>query len=320
MIGWKPFDDNAQVASTRYRTLWPLAELRRRDFPVTLYHEAAEGLYSAVIVSKRARYEDLLLARKLKQSGRLLIFDICDNHFYNPQDLPDYAALRRRLRVMMQLADLVVCSTSPLRDILAEELDGAKRPVIVGDPFEAICLPPGVARPERPVLLWFGSHGSPNAASGMFDILHIADELAALYRETAFELLVLSNSREKYRTHIEPLPFPTRYAPWDQATFPSYLASASAVVIPLSKNPFVACKTHNRMSIALYAGVPVVADGIYSYREFSRFCFIDDWAAGLRTVLNAPQAARARLVGAREYLDAMWSIEVIATQWADVLK
>ncbi len=320
MIGWRPFDDDPRVASSRYRTLWPLEELRRGGFPVALYHPGAEAFYSAVIISKRARYEDLQLARKVKQSGRALIFDICDNHFYNPQALPEYTALRWRLLAMLRMADVVVCSTSPLADAVSAELSGSVTPKVIGDPFEPIVLPVDAPRPATPQLLWFGSHGSPNAPSGMLDLVLIAEELAELYAKSPFELVVVSNSQEKYRSHIAPFPFPTRYVPWDEATFPQHLAMATAVLLPLSRNPFVACKTHNRVSVALYAGVPVVADGIYSYREFGRYCYLDDWRGGLEAVLNAPNEARARLAGVREHLDRVWSLRVIAQQWADVLE
>jgi len=319
MLAWLPFSYDAKVASVRYRTLWPLAGLRWLGHPITLYQASGRKAYQTLLFSKRANAEDLLLARRHKERGGSVIFDICDNHLYNPRQHQDYQALRERLLSMLRLADRVICSTEALADVIRAELGPQADIVVVGDFAE----PVESAQPRQdklPFLLWFGNHGSNNADSGMTDLLRIAAPLAAQHARTPLQLVVISNSREKYQSFIAPLPFPTHYEAWDTASFPSWLAGAAAVLLPLSDNAFVRCKTHNRISLALRAGVPVVADTIPSYAEFAPFAYLNDWEGGLRAVIETPTAARARAAEARGYIDRAWGPKAVLENWEAALR
>ena len=154
----------------------------------------------------------------------------------------------------------------------------------------------------------------------MTDVLRISDELERAYASRPFVLVVLSNSREKYDEQIAPLRVPTTYADWTPETFRNEMAVARAVLIPLSDNPFVACKTHNRLTVALRAGVPVIADSIESYREFAPYVWLSDWPGGLEAVLaDDLQPVGARMAQAGAYLRAYWSADCIARQWERAL-
>ncbi len=138
----------------------------------------------------------------------------------------------------------------------------------------------------------------------MGDLLLIRDALAEAFAKRPFEIVVCSDSRERFdELFAQGFVAPVRYAPWTPDRFDAELGAADAVIIPLSDNPFVAAKTHNRLSLVLSAGVPVVADALDSYREFAPFAYIDDWAAGLESVLLRPEDGprqgrrRARLSG-----------------------
>ncbi|MGZ8363603.1 MAG: hypothetical protein ACXW3D_06845 [Caulobacteraceae bacterium] len=320
LIGWKAAGADRTVASLRYRVEAPLKALRARGHAVEVLDPARAGAYDVAVFAKAYSPADRTLAMKVKAAGGRVVFDLCDNHFYNPYDLPKYRKAREHILDMLSIADSVVCATPALAAVLRQEAPWAPAPQVIGDAAEIIPS----ARPSLPPFegarfLWFGSHGSPNAPSGMADILLVAERLIRLSRSHPIELVVCSNDKAKFQRHIAPLPFATRYVEWSLDGFPGVLNSANAVIIPISSNPFTACKTHNRLTTALAAGVPVIADAIESYREFAPFSTLDDWDAGLRAIAEHPETLRGRAVAARAYIDQHWSAAALAPLWERAL-
>ncbi len=328
MWAWKPKSRDPRVASVRYRCLIPLGALRRRGLPITLFDERDVDEYEGVIFSKSYDEADRSVARRLRSRGRASILDLCDNHFYNPYALPFYETARQSLLEMIGLCDRVVCSTETLAGIVSNEARLEIRPLVVGDPVERFAHSAtrrGQFRLRRlgrivPLarrrLLWFGIHGSPNAPCGMADIASVAEPLEAAGRETPFVLVVCSDSREEFDRRVRPLPCASSYVEYDVASFPRLLSSADGVILPIGRNPFTLAKSHNRLTTALIAGVPVVADGIPSYREFADFCHLDEWSRGLREILQEPRTARRRAAAARPYIDTNWNLDRVADSWA----
>jgi hypothetical protein len=324
LIAWKATKCDSSIASFRYRVQAPQAALQRRGHKSELFDPARQGRYDMVVFSKSYGPADHEIAAALKAAGKRVTLDICDNHFYNPFDLPRYRQARNDLLKMIGLCDQVICSTPALAEIVTREANLRTSPLVIGDMAELIDVPGHHEQErrnasDRASLLWFGSHGSPNAPSGMSDLLLVAPHLHAAAAIRPFELVVASNSNKKFAALASQLPVPTRYVEWSQETFPQILARTDAVIIPLSHNPFVACKTHNRITTALGAGIPVVADSIESYREFESFCFLDDWRNGLSAVLDDAGTARRRARAARPYIEAKWSIDRLAPLWEEAL-
>lgn len=331
MIGWKPKSNDPKVASVRFRCLVPLEELQARDFPVQLFDPENEAEYKGVIFSKCYEPADQALALRLRARGIPVVLDLCDNHFYNPEGLPAYQTARQNLMKMIELADLITCSTPTLAEIVAKEAHLGRLPEVVGDPVE-------FSKNDLPVrngngesnslrekvrirrLMWFGIHGSPNASCGMTDIIRVADRLSLIGKQFPFELVVCSNNRETYERHIRPLDFPSTYEEYNKEKFPSLLEEMDGVILPVSQNPFTWAKSHNRLTTALFAGIPVVADGLPSYREFSEFCVLDDWQEGLREILAEPEAARKKALAGKKYIQSKWMPVHIADQWRSVLQ
>ena len=335
MLAWKPKSEDPTVASVRYRCLLPLRVLRARGFPVELYSPNREEDYTGIIFSKLYDTASQELARRLKQKGSTIVLDVCDNHFYNPYALSEYKRAAEDLRRMIALVDLIVCSTETLAEECRSETGSTKRIIVIGDPVEtlpeAACeeskgkvrfghiLRGRPADRQLPILLWFGSHGSPNAPSGMLDILNIADLLERVNRSQPFELLVVSNNREKYEMHIAPLSFRTQYADWDRNDFAQVLRRSAGVLIPVNLNPFTLCKTNNRLAMALYYGVPVVADSIPSYEEFRPFVFLDQWQEGLEAIVGNPKMAKEMAGLGHRYVMEHWMHDRIVARWEQVL-
>lgn len=323
MIGWKPKFDDPLVASVRYRCLNPLRELQRRGFPVELFDADDPRRYSAVVFSKLYDEGSQGLAQELRGRGCAVIFDICDNHFYNPYDLPTFRRVRVQLLQMLALADQVVASTETLADVLMEEAGLFARPIVIGDAIEEDAVPTRHAEPRQDAtsnLLWFGIHGGENAPYGMLDLLALRELLAETsVRRHPLRLTVLSNSRAKYLEHIRPFEVETRYLEWGTVELSEVLARSDVNLIPVSPNPFTRCKSNNRLALSLYAGLPTVADGIPSYRELASFCVLDDWEGGLTRYLDDPAAARLQATAARAYIREHYGIARIANGWAECL-
>jgi len=320
-LAFKARVQDPTIASYRYRVLEPIRFLGARGQAVELYDDAYLGRYRTVVFSKAYGPEDRKLARRLKAAGKRVILDLCDDHFFNPADLPKYREAREGLLAMIALCDKVVCSTPVLARAVQAHAGLAETPAVAPDAYEQATVLAGPPTPgDQPArLLWFGRHGSPNAPAGMADLLLIKDHLSSAHTLRPFELVVCSDSQARFEEVAAGLPVPARFVLWTPDSFAAELARADAVVIPLSDNPFVAAKTHNRLTLALSAGIPVVADRLDSYAEFAPFSWIDDWQAGLQAVLLQPEAARARAAEALPYLKQNWSAEAIAPLWEAAL-
>jgi hypothetical protein len=321
MIAFKPRVQDATIASYRYRVQQPLDALRARGHEVEIFDEAHSRHYDAVVFSKSYGEEDQRVAEQLSSRKCRIYLDLCDNHFYNPQGLKAYQVAKRNLHKMISLSDRVICSTDTLSRAVAAEANLAYVPAIAPDPWveNSVAVRPRRAEGDTINLLWFGRHGSPNAPSGMSDLLLIRHFLANAARKRRIELTICSDNREKFVSLFADFPVACRYVEWTSDSFEAALAETDAVLIPLSQNPFVAAKTHNRLTLALGAGVPVVADSIDSYREFGRFCYLDNWTDGLDAVVARPEEARTRARDARLYLKQRWSMSAVVPDWESAL-
>src|SRR5688572_7774210 len=90
-IGWIPSSPRADVASVRLRSLIPLRYLRAAGWDCELLDPADPFGYDLVVFQKAYDEERVALAHDLRRRGIRTMFDLCDNHFYNPDDLPALA-------------------------------------------------------------------------------------------------------------------------------------------------------------------------------------------------------------------------------------
>jgi len=109
-LAFKARVNDETIASYRYRVLQPIAFLAARGHPVELYDEANFDRYETVVFSKAYADKDRKLARRLKAAGKRVLLDLCDDHFYNPEDLPKYREAREHLLAMIAICDGVACS------------------------------------------------------------------------------------------------------------------------------------------------------------------------------------------------------------------
>jgi len=173
--------------------------------------------------------------------------------------------------------------------------------------------------PGVKTVLWFGNHGAKYGNFGMLNVLDVAPALEALSQECALRLLVVSNHRKKYETHVAPLPFQTNYLPWHPREIYSYIRKSDVVVVPNSQSRYSICKSANRTVLALSQETPVVASETPALEMLSGCVWLDDWESGLREYLLHPQTAQAHVKQAQQIIEQNLSGKVIAQEWMALL-
>ena len=316
----------------------PLRELRRRGFPVELFRPDHLSSYQAVVYSKLYDPASYNEAVKLRAQGVRVVVDLCDNHFYNPEEVPALAQAAVELRRMLRLADHLVASTPEVATIMVAEA-GADLPVtVIGDAVEESII--GVKEPiltrwvrQRQLrsllarlehgraagveasLVWFGIHGGPHHEHGMGDLQRVRPVLEKIHHRHKLHLTVISNSRSKFDSLIAPWSIPTHYLEWSPTTFLDALRAYEIALIPVTQNPFTRCKSNNRLATALSVGLAVVADSIPSYREFGQVSRLDAWDQGLLEYVKDPGLRSRHAAEGREYVLRKYSLERIADDW-----
>ncbi len=333
LVGWKPVSADPAVASARIRCLNPLAELRRRGYPVEPHRPGRR--YAAVVFSKRYDAASLREARALQEAGTRVVFDLCDNHFHYPGGRPELARGAERLRAMLRLANDLVASTDALADVIRAELGDARPVTVIGDAVEEAipvrAWPPvrwyrrrqldllerELGKPFRRDalrLVWFGARGGPYGPGGLADLARVREVLTAFQRERPLTLTIISNSERACQEAVRDWIVPHFYLEWHPLTFLEALGLHHVALVPVTPTPYTRCKTNNRVATALLHGLAVVADAIPSYEELRPFTMLDDWTGGL--LRYADPAARADDVSrGRAHVRQRWTIGRVSDDW-----
>lgn len=171
----------AHIASSRLRAVVPQREVGKLGI----------GKGSDVLI-----YGKHLLEKRHVQGFKKLVFDVCDDHFDNPE-------LGKYYREHIGMADLVTCNSEVMQKRI-KEVTG-RDSVMVREPYESEENAPDIG----PLLLWFGH------ASNVVDYERIEPELA-------YQTMVLSNHPD--------------YAQWSQESFLEAISTPCVVIIPTGKS------------------------------------------------------------------------------------
>src|SRR5438874_9740622 len=174
VIAWKPAAPTPELASARLRCYRPLEYLRAAGWPCELFDRRQMHRYRTVIFQKAYSDEDLDIAAHLRALGTRTVFDLCDNHFYNPKGRNDYRNRADRLRRMIDKVDSVTVATPGLAKLI-------DRPTtVIDDALDAVelawwpslrwKLPRGRRRLR---LVWFGNAGQDDPPFGLIDVARI---------------------------------------------------------------------------------------------------------------------------------------------------
>jgi hypothetical protein len=325
LIGWKPVGDK-NIASSRLRAFIPCQNLATLGWPVELFNPAHQTKYRMVIFQKAYAKADITLAQELKKNGTIVVLDQCDNHFYNPVNDPVLAERALRLKEMVELADYITASTNEIANLFP-----GKKTFVVDDFIEL----PGTnvfrkfwygmksvfSFDKRGVtkIVWFGNAGSENPRFGMIDVTSILEPLEKVHKQSPIELTIISNSEKDFSRYLKGKTlFKINYIPWHKDSYEYLVQQHDLCVIPIHQNPFTVCKTNNRVVLTLLLGVPVIADSIPSYEEFSPYIVFSDWEKNCFDYIRHNEKHRTMVREGQIYIQNKYSPENITSRWEHI--
>jgi hypothetical protein len=323
-IAWKSFSDSPDKASARLRSFLPCRYLREAGWRCEIFEGSNVASYELVIFQKAYDEESIMLAKSLTGRGVKTVFDLSDNHFYNPDDLPALRKRAARLCRMIETVDAVSVSTPELGKLIKHE-DCVVIDDVVDAPQSNAVLSALSNLRERlrnissawPLrVVWYGNAGAENPPFGLIDLPRALPHLEALNTQTPVELTIISNSEELFRKYLGKVSFPVRYYEWSHDTFPRIFRRQDLCIIPVASNPFTVCKTNNRLVLSLLMGVPVVADEIPSYGEFRDFVLFSDWQNSLRAYAADQELRRQHVLRGQRYIRAKYNKGRVVSQWS----
>jgi hypothetical protein len=326
-VGWRPFSYDRAVASVRLRSLLPCLHLSRAGFRASIIPPDGRGDYDCVVFQKAYQPQDLRLAERYKARGTKVVFDLVDNHFYNPDADPVLAERVERLQQMVTLADAISVSTPELATLVAP-----RKPFLVDCALE---VPRGTAIARRWAkaartrrrhfghrrvrLVWHGQSGSESPPSGIVDVGRLVPALEELNRHLPLRLTVISNSRPMFERHVGQAALPARYVPWRARSFALHFAPHDICLIPIEKNPFNICKTANRVVTSLVLGVPVIADEIPSYEQLGDWILFGNWPESIARYAQDPELVQRHVRQAQDYIRRTYNEGRLVEQWSNVI-
>lgn len=327
-VGFRPCSYDPKVFSPRIRAVLPAEYLSKtgvdaRVVPATGVPSTGEGRFDCVVFQKAYAKSDLELAESLKAQGARLLFDLCDNHFWNPTDDPAVAERVTRLERMIDLVDAVTVSSAEIAKLIPSKPTYQTDDALELLPFTALAERLGRAiRPlrrrrhnSRVRLIWHGQSGTEHLASGLAPVRSLLPELERLHATIPLSLTIMSNSAKAFRKHIAGAAFPTRFVKWRSQTFTTLFAQHDICILPIEHNAFTVCKTNNRAMTSLLLGVPVIADEIPSYREFKDWMFFGDWPNHITQYARGPRLATHHIQGAQQHIAATYTEQRVVDQW-----
>jgi len=285
-----------------------------------------------VIFLKAYSEKDIALAQELKARGKIVIFDLCDNHFLMGEER------LQRLKKMFQLADHWVTSTPALAEIIHENIGNAGRPIhVIEDAVEKSVITPafdvsGRARARWQMaalmrflgsrkgrdsthLVWFGNYKGSYKDSGLPHVGKLQPLLERIHARHRLSLTVISNSRSTFDQVFKDWALPVFYMDWNPFNFYQAMRQHAIAVIPIDVNEFTKVKTNNRVVLSLYLGLGVISDSIPSYEEFSECTFMDNWENGLHQYITHPGLIADHIQAGRTIITEKYILPVIADKW-----
>lgn len=330
LIAWKPNCKDITTASFRLRALMPYQQTKKQGWPVEFFDIQNSHQYKIVIFQKAYTKEDYELAKRLKLQGTTIVFDMCDNHFYNPENNEKYARRAIDMQHMIDIADHVIVTTDELGKLISKEtifqiddyIDEPEKNIFYKN-YIHYKIPRRFKKAEmtnRLKLVWFGNAGIASQDYGLKDVNIVLPELAELNKTIPLSLTIISNSPLKFGEMVgHEHPFPTMYCEWKKHYFSHQLPFFDICLIPAGINPYTRVKTNNRVVLSLGLGVPVIASPLPSYLPFSPYIDFENWQESIEKIVTAPTEASRKVLAGQDYIKQNYSLGAITQQWIKLL-
>lgn len=324
---------NIKTASTRYRVSIPATYLQKYNinnvfFTLSQNHEIEElkelnpdiAIFTKLSMQhgqELSKLSNLWLdtAEALRMNGKRVIFDLCDNHFFDYRS--DFT------RKMVDLVDVVTVNTKAMSDIVTKET--GKIPLIIPDPVDFEIHKPKflsngfLSKPKKLKLLWYGHESNINSIKTMFPHMHNF----GMHNRCQLEIItspLLGAEAICDEINRQGIPLTAKFTPWSKEAVIEGLNNCDIVVIPNVVNQRTVTKSNNRLTDALWSGRFVVANKIPSYCEFSEFAWIGKFLTeGLHWAMNNPNQVIERIKAGQDYIKLNYSPEIIAARWRQAI-
>ena len=327
-IAWKPVSNNRKVASARLRCFLPCKYLQEQGFSCEIFQPKNLERYKVVVFQKDYSEESIALVKSLKARGVKTVFDLCDNHFYNPDRLPALTKRAERLQRMIDLVDIVSVSTPEVGKLIQ-----GKEQVVIDDAIEEPYTSKfidffyqkflhfnGQQKDNSLRVVWYGNAGLASPPFGLIDLPTVLPALEELNTKIPVKLTVISNSKSLFEKYVKNVLFSVKYYKWRSEVFPYMFKHHDLCIIPIGVNPFTICKTSNRLVLSLLLGVPVIADKIPSYEEFGDFVLFGDWKNSLSVYAQDKELRHKHVERAKEYILSKYNKERVILQWSSLFQ
>jgi hypothetical protein len=341
-ITWLPPSRNIKSASLRIRVIEIMKNLRALGHECSFYNDAVYA--DILIISKKYDFETrkIMSNFRLRNKNGLIIFDLCDNHFYTDSTIPKYfnKNLERvnELKKTIEMSDAITTSSDYLAAVVVENCNVDKGSVFaIEDCYENLQkysfskkilnifaelslwrlkkrLSSSNNIPGR--LVWFGTHGVSYAEGGMSDLLEIKTLLSDPIVLRNGSLTIISNSFSKYRKIAKNFKVRTYYLPWNQYTINRALQLHSILLLPIKHSPFTLSKSANRPVTAILNKLLVVCDMIPAYDNLAKHIISPIDATALKYALTLSSSeTNDRLQSALNFINSEYSPKQIALKW-----
>jgi len=260
-----------------------------------------------VVFSKAAEISDIKYALK---NNIKFIYDVCDDKFNHPQ-------LKESVKYGCLHADLIVCASKTLKEIIKSNINRELKINVVSDPFERNTVEPKFKSGGKIKLGFFGQLGNfmytpwkkiindLEKKNIDFEINSVTNIQKPIFREYTFR-------HPKLNLHS-----------WSFEKQTEILNLSDIIFSPVYKNPNqnVAYKSENRAAEAINAGKFLVTNyGINSYLNLKDYIFIDEpekITDGVLWYLNNPNEAFNKIQKGQKYVSENFSPQHIAKLWLD---
>lgn len=332
------------LASNRYRGLIPVRGLGSSGISVKfasfleLCRDSVE--YQVYVIGKFLpspgsgvdNYRTVLAKLEdLRQQGRVIVADFCDDHFERARD-GDY------WRGLASLASFCVAGSSEMADRVRQYAGGDVHviPDPVGAPGGAPAvfqrdtsiakllkrMMPGAAKFNPLRLVWYGHPSNFNP------LIPWVDALLAAEWPVPIMLWVVTQPHPKIRAWSEavnqrrPGAVVVDVIEWSEEAQWDIVRDANVVLLPSDPSDLrKSVKTANRLIDALAMGRYVIASKLPSYLEFSDHASLVEGGpvGALHDYLAAPERALAKIQSGQRYVNLRHGPEAVGKLWADVL-
>lgn len=309
-----------------------LASVRLRCIEIANYinQQEADHKVHLLKLGKKVVFEEDLLAKAdiavfgkvplnleplcnfLISRGVPIIFDLCEDVFSHPVLGSVYDKLWKHtsgvVASSLNLVNLVRKETG-IECVLMEDAIECKR--------EEVNL--GINNDRLLKLVWFGQPVHLRVLeSAIGDLANWRRKKLSLEVVTRIDEAIPGKLQRWKNEHGKRINF--KLTPWTIEDQQKAISNADVVIIPSDDSQFMQAKTVNRLATGIWAGKPVVAYPVESYRQMEDFAYLNvSIVDGLDELLDSSRnEVECKIKSGQDYIEQHFSPAILARKWLGV--